>query len=598
MIKITDKKDCCGCNACYVVCPKKCISIPVDNEGFWYPEVNEAECVDCKLCEAVCPILNKSQEVVERYHRPIVYAAYHKDEAIRLDSTSGGAFSAFATHVFNSGGYVGGAIYEETHLVSHIVTNDGGKLPELRSSKYLQSDATAIYRNVKQKLKQGEKVLVCGTPCQISALYHYLGHDDENLITCDFICRGVNSPKVFLKYLNMLERQYKAKAIHIKFKNKTFGWHRFSMKVDFSNGKSYCKDRYHDAFFVGYLQVGNFARPSCYSCQFKGSSKMADITLADFWGIEKIDCSMDQDKGTSLVMLNSHKGETFFNEVSSVLTFKRFSYEQAGIANASLYQSLTTNRGDRKAFFSALDKYPFEKISKRFFPLSPFDRMNKRIISMSNKCIKYIKGMGLSFHAWISFFRYNFYNYRVIRKKNKFLFPLKYCCLSMHKTSRLVLNGNLSIGVKQMPSSHLETRLLLEPDSKMVVNSGFNIGAGSYIRLIEGGELVLNSGFFNEQVHLTCASKITIGTNCAIAKEVIIRDFDAHVIEREGYKVAKEIVIGNHVWIGNRAMILKGVSVGDGAIIAAGAVVTKDVPAYTLVAGVPAKVIQENVVWH
>lgn len=598
MIRITDKKDCCGCNACFAVCPKKCISIPMDQEGFWYPKVNESECIDCKLCEDVCPILNNSRKVVERYQKPIVYAAYHKDETIRLDSTSGGAFSAFATHVFDNGGYVGGAIYEENHLVSHVVTNDKERLPELRSSKYLQSDATAIYKTIKQKLKQGEKVLVCGTPCQISALYHYLGHDDENLITCDFICRGVNSPKVFLKYMDMLERRHKAKAIHIKFKNKTFGWHRFSMKVDFSNGDSYCKDRYHDAFFVGYLQVGNFVRPSCYACQFKGASRMADITLADFWGIENIDRSMDQDKGTSLVMLNSPKAEKFFKDVSSELTFKRYSYEQAGVANASLYQPLKASRKDRESFFNALDKYPFEKVSKDFFPLSKLDRINKKITMLKDKYMKYVKGMGLSFHSWRLFFKYNFYSNRIIRNKNKFLIPFKYCCLSIHKTSRLVLNGSLSIGVKQMPSSHLETRLLLEPDSKMVVNGGFNVGAGSYIRVIGGGQLILHSGFFNEQVHLTCASKITIGTNCAIAKEVIIRDFDAHTIEREGYEVSKEIMIGNHVWIGNRAIILKGVTIGDGAIIAAGAVVAKDVPANTLVAGVPAKVIQEDVVWH
>lgn len=385
MINIIDKKDCCGCNACFAVCPKKCISIPIDHEGFWYPKVNESECIDCKLCEEVCPILNKYRNVVERYRKPVVYAAYHKDEAIRLDSTSGGAFSAFATHIFDNGGYVGGAIYEENHLVSHVVTNDKERLPELRSSKYLQSDVTSIYKPIKQKLKQGEKVLVCGTPCQISALYNYLGRDDENLITCDFICRGVNSPKVFLKYMDMLERQHKAKAIHLKFKNKTFGWHRFSMKVDFSNGRSYCKDRYHDAFFVGYLQVGNFARPSCYACQFKGASRIADITLADFWGIENIDRSMDQDKGTSLVMLNSPKADEFFKDVSSELIFKRYSYEQAGIANASLYQPLTASREDRESFFEALDKYPFEKVSKDFFPLSTLDRINKKIIVMKDK---------------------------------------------------------------------------------------------------------------------------------------------------------------------------------------------------------------------
>jgi acetyltransferase-like isoleucine patch superfamily enzyme/coenzyme F420-reducing hydrogenase beta subunit len=597
MIYITDKVQCCGCNACGDVCYHDAITFKTDIEGFWYPEVTKEKCTDCGLCEKVCPIISK-QNNVTRFKKILVYAAYNADNNIRIDSTSGGIFSALAEKVFSMNGYVSGAIYNDDHTVKHIITDDQKFLPEIRSSKYLQSYTGTLYTSIKNLLKKGEKVLVCATPCQITALYSILGKDYDNLITCDFICRGVNSPKVFLSYMDMLERQYGAKAVKIKFKAKKWGWHNFSLRVNFANGKEYCKDRWHDMFFIGYLQKGNFARPSCYKCHFKGFPQKADITLGDFWGIERIDPSMDQDKGTSLVMVNSEKGKRFFESLNNTIMFKQFTQEQASVGNSQMNHSLKSKGNDRKIFFEAIDKYPFEIVAKKFFPLPSWKNKLKKAFLFVVKVIRISRIMGFSFRTWYLFVYYNLLS-KKIKSPNKFCLQLfRYCRLEINKTARLFINGSLSIGSKQVVSSHIETRLLLEANAKMTVNGNYGICAGSYVRVIENGELILNTGFINEGVQITCASKISIGEGCAIARDVVIRDFDAHTIDDPDYKIARPIEIGNHVWIGNRAIILKGVKIGDGAIIAAGSVVTKNIPAKTIVGGVPAKVIRENVQWY
>jgi acetyltransferase-like isoleucine patch superfamily enzyme/coenzyme F420-reducing hydrogenase beta subunit len=572
--------------------------MPNDFEGFFYPDVNKDLCIDCGLCEKVCPVITPDKGKIERFELPLVYAAYNIDNEIRIDSTSGGIFSALADKMFADNGYVGGAVYKDDHTVKHIVTNDKGRLSEIRSSKYLQSYTDMLYTDIKNLLKKGEKVLVCATPCQIAALYNVLGKDYDNLISCDFICRGVNSPKVFLSYMEMLERQYGAKATKIKFKAKQWGWHNFSMRVNFANGKEYCKDRYHDLFFIGYLQKGNFARPSCYDCRFKGFPQKADITLADFWGIEKIDSSMDQDKGTSLVMVNSDKGKRFFDAVQDKITAKQFTVEQASLGNPAMNSPLKPVGNDREIFFKALDKYPFEKVAKQFFPLPTMKNKIKKQLYPIKSILKIFLQMGLSVHTWSMFIWYNFFGSKVESTGKLAFRPHKYCRLDIDKSAKLVINGSLTMGKQQVSTSHKETRLLLEKNAKMTVNGNFTMYADSYIRVVQNGKLNLGSGFINEGVQITCASKISIGKGCVIARDVVIRDYDGHTIDIPNYEIAKPIEIGNHVWIGNRAMVLKGVRIGDGAIIAAGAVVTKDVPAMSVVVGVPAKIVKENIKWY
>ncbi len=597
MINIQNKFDCCGCNACGDVCGKHAISFVTDHEGFWYPEVNKELCVDCGLCDKVCPIQNKATQI-ERYVEPTVFAAYSKDEAIRLDSTSGGIHSMLALKMYEKNSYVGGAVYNPDHTVSQIVNNNPERLPEIRSSKYLQSDAEGVYKEIKSLLKDGKNVFFCGCPCQIHALYNFLGKEYDKLVTCDFICRGVNSPKVFLKYMEMLERQYGAKATEIKFKNKKWGWHNFSLRVNFENGKEYCKDRYHDLFFVGYLQAGNFTRPSCYKCPFKGFPQKADITLADFWGIEKIDSTMDQDKGTSLVMVNSDRGMELFNSIKDKIEWRQFTMDDAREGNPAMEGSISSARPNRDAFFNDLEVMPFEKLATKYFPLpSLWGNIIKRTASIRAK-IKRISILGFSFQMWSTFLRMNFFSKNVIRKSYTLFNNVSRTVVQIDSGALLRLNAPLTTGIKQVKHSMMETRIWLEQNSEMIVNGSFSVYGNSFIRVSKGGKLILNGGFINENVQITVGDVVEIGKDATIGRDVVIRSFDGHTIIQDGYKVSEPIKIGNHVWIGQGATILKGVNVGDGAIVAAGALVTKDVPKNSIVAGVPAKVIKENVKWH
>lgn len=606
MIQITDKTKCCGCNACADICPKKSITFKTDIEGFWYPEVNKDTCIDCHLCEKVCPIL-KPAEHITRYKTPVVYAAYTKDEQIRMDSTSGGIHSMLAEEIYSRNGYVGGAIYNEDHTVNHIISNNPQHLDEIRSSKYLQSSMEGQYNEIKTLLQAGEQVFYCGCPCQIHALYKFLKRDYDNLTTCDFICRGVNSPKVFLKYMEMLERMYNAKATKIKFKAKKWGWHNFSMRVNFSNGEEYCQDRHNDLFFIGYLEHGNFTRPACYNCKFKGFPQKADITLADFWGIENLDKSMDQDKGTSLVMINSDKALQLFNDIQEKIIAKPFTIDEARQGNQAMDASLKSMENNRGIFFADLDKMPFEEVAKKYFirktPIVKRLSLIGRILQSFKMRYRYfrttlahikeykVKGKDLRLYKNINFNSTQVQRWIEMPFKN---YPN--CLIQFENQANLVLKQHFVMGIPQMEDSHPETRLLLEENTKMVVEGAFQMYAGSYIRIVKGGELILHGGFINENVQITCGSKIEIGKGCAIGRDVIIRSYDGHSINNN--PESAPIRIGEHVWIGQRATILKGVTIGNGAVIASGSVVTKDVPAYSVVAGIPAKVIRDNIEWH
>lgn len=597
MIKITDKNQCCGCNACGDVCGKKAISFVTDGEGFWYPKVNKELCVDCGLCDKVCPIQNKANHV-ERYAEPNVFAAYTKDEAIRLDSTSGGIHSMLALKMYEKNAYVGGAVYNPDHTCSQIVNNNPERLPEIRSSKYLQSNAEGVYKEVRSLLKEGKNVFFCGCPCQIHALYNFLGKEYENLVTCDFICRGVNSPKVFLKYMEMLERQYGAKATEIKFKNKKWGWHNFSMRVNFENGKEYCKDRYHDSFFIGYLHAGNFTRPSCYECKFKGFPQKADITLADFWGIEKVDPTMDQDKGTSLVMINSDKGQALFDSIKDKIEWRQFTMDDAREGNPAMEGSLHSAKPNRAAFFADLGKLPFEKVAAKYFPMPTWKKKARRILSPIKSFLKLGLVLGISPQAWCTFLKMNFVSKQVARRGHSNFKNLSRTIVQMDEKARIRLNARLTTGVKQLKHARMETRILVQKSGELIVDGNFNVYGNSYIRVAPGGKLILKGGFINENVQITAGDVVEIGDDFTCGRDVVIRSFDGHTICQEGYKISEPIKIGNHVWIGQGAIILKGVTIGDGAIVAAGAIVTKDVPAGCIAAGVPAKVVKEGICWN
>ena len=225
---------CSGCMMCGDICSKHAISFPL-SEGFWYPKVDEEKCVNCGLCTKKCPVINVSQL---KGNAPLrCYGAKTKDEKVRFDSTSGGFFTELALEWLADEGFCCGAVYDDNNNVVHYIGNTLDDIKRLRQSKYVQSNISGQFFKVKKHLLNGNKVLFCGTPCQVEALNHYLGKEYENLLTLDFICLGICSPLVFSKYKSMLEKKYKSKISKVWFKNKTEGWRSIGIKVIFENGK-------------------------------------------------------------------------------------------------------------------------------------------------------------------------------------------------------------------------------------------------------------------------------------------------------------------------------------------------------------------------
>lgn len=208
MINITDKSECCGCNACGDVCAHNAITFKTDIEGFWYPEIDKDKCTDCGLCEKVCPIVNIEELKKNDFEKPECYAMQHKNLESLFNSTSGSAFAALAERMYKEGGYVGGAIYDENWDVKQFISSEKKDLEQLRNSKLVQSDAQGFYKAVRGIVQAGNKCLVCGLPCQMAALRAFLRKDYENLVIIDLICRGINTPKLLKGYMEILEERF------------------------------------------------------------------------------------------------------------------------------------------------------------------------------------------------------------------------------------------------------------------------------------------------------------------------------------------------------------------------------------------------------
>jgi len=342
MIVVTDKSKCNGCHACYNACPKHCIEMKADNLGFLYPVVNEVECVNCNICEKVCPIL--SDRTKNTHALQIGYAAYNSDEAIRLESSSGGVFTLLAEYILQNGGIViGASMKEDNKGVHHIVVDNINDLEKLRTSKYVQSEIGNTYKKAQNALKNGKLVLFTGTPCQIGGLYSYLGQDYDNLYTQDLICHGVPSPYIWKKYVEMRETQFAAKLRRTNFRHKKYGWNSFTLLLEFSNNKAYEEINPKDLFLRGFL-TNLYLRKSCYDCQFKTRDRQADITLADFWSIGRFIPEFDDKKGTSFVWIHSDKGVQLFDKIKNQMVYQEISPDTALSINIAAEKSSVPNR--------------------------------------------------------------------------------------------------------------------------------------------------------------------------------------------------------------------------------------------------------------
>lgn len=605
MISIQKKVDCCGCNACGDACNQQAITFKTDIEGFWYPEVDKDKCTDCHLCEKVCPILNV-KELHNDFETPLCYAAMHKNYEVRFDSTSGGLFSAFAEKMYRDGGYVGGAVFNDDWSIRHFISNDKADLPQLRSSKYAQSDARGIYLQIRELLKAGEKVLICSAPCQIAALKSFLRKDYDNLYTLDFICRGVNSPKIERKEDEDDEKAYNSKIVYKKSKNKELGWKNLTYKVIFANGNVRYLTRNNNIATRGYLTTNVFSRPSCYDCKFKGQQRNSDITLADFWGIEKVDKSMDDNLGTSLLLIHSQKGKDLFDSIQQKVKAVEVSFDDTVKKNPMMLKSQPAPLVDRNAFYADLDKGSFIEVANKYFPWEKAG-IKTSIQKLKTVVKDYLHTCGKSPVQICRFIYYNFLkkNIKPNYKEGAFLFLAKHAVVKIHPKARIELNSSFLVGTPAVKGSKLETRLWMQEGSLLKIDSRFGCLYGSDIEIFKDAQLIVHNDLFNQKnggsnigLTIICGDRIEIGEECMMGRNVTIRDNNGHhYMSLQGYKPSKPVIIGKHVWICEGATIMQGVKIGDGAIIGAHSVVYSNVPPFSLVSGNPAKVVQTNVYW-
>ena len=366
---LEDSRKCCGCSACVQICPKGCISLENNREGFSCPQIDINSCVDCGLCENVCPALSGDLET----RAPETYAFMHDNEEIRNASSSGGMFTLLAETVINMGGVVFGARFDKEWQVEFAYAETLQDLALFRGSKYVQARVGDAYITAETFLKQGRFVLFSGSPCQIMGLKLFLKKEYDNLLAVDFVCHGVPSPLVWRRYLeadiarkgdagkNSVLASSKVSPVitGVNFRDKSTGWKKFSFVLKFSEAtaageqNTVLSSTFNDNVYMRAFLSNLSLRPSCYSCPAKGGRSGADITIGDFWGIEKLYPELDDDKGTSLVLVNSIRGKKYVTDVADRL------YEvnlQESIKDNSAYRYSVPRPVNRDYFFRSIQK--------------------------------------------------------------------------------------------------------------------------------------------------------------------------------------------------------------------------------------------------
>lgn len=381
-----EKNDCCACGACLNICPKQAISMQKDEYGFLYPQIDKGKCIKCGLCLKTCAFQNSELKNI-----PIKTYAAQSDNTDLKESASGGIFASIATNVLREGGVVYGAAMEMENdklIVRHIAVENDADLIKLQGSKYVQSSTEKIYQDVKKKLNDNRLVLFSGTPCQVDGLNSYLGKTYDNLITIDIICHGVPNNQMFQDYIALLEEKYKDKIIDFKFRDKTKGW---GLTAKGYTAKGYTAiipanvSSYYYMFLKSYIY-----RDSCYSCKYACKNRCGDITIGDYWGIERAhpevlkenDYRLDYKNGISCLIVNTERGTRILEKYKSSLRLLDSAFEKVAKENRQLNSSSKCNIEKRKKILSRYSNNGFKYLEK-FFKITFFINCAKNIIPNS-----------------------------------------------------------------------------------------------------------------------------------------------------------------------------------------------------------------------
>lgn len=355
---INNKINCCGCNACVQICPKQCINIVLDDEGFWYPAVDLSICVDCGLCEKVCPVINRYEEKKE----PLKSVACRTSDKDLLEkSSSGGFFSELAQYIISQEGVVFGARFDKNWNVVHDYVETLEGLSVFRGSKYVQSNIGNTYKHVQNFLKEGRLVLFSGTPCQISGLNHFLRCEYDNLITIDFVCHSCPNPTIWDRYLKEIsEKNNVSKITNITFRSKKNGWSKYSLEiqgvVDGKEKQILLESQNKNLYLRGFLQ-DLYTRPSCSQCPARNYTSNSDITMCDFWGMNKYYPELMDEKGMSIVLLNTQKSLKIFDSIKEI--FFNFEIPYLQVEPKGLHLTITESvnkHPNREKFYKELLK--------------------------------------------------------------------------------------------------------------------------------------------------------------------------------------------------------------------------------------------------
>ena len=487
-------------------------------------------------------------------------------------------------------------------MVSQLISNDKSDLEKIRGSKLHQSNSQGFYEKVRDLLKAGEKVLVCGIPCQMAALRSFLKKDYENLIIVDLICRGINSPKVFSKWLSFLEDEYGAKVQHFRVKSKELGWRKLTTKVVFENGKVLYDTNDTNFFTIGYLSTGVYCRPSCYECKFKGFPRIADITIGDFWGAgNTIGEEMDGDIGTSVVLLNNEKGKKYYQSIASKLKEKEVPFDVVVKGNPALISPLLPPKVNRENFYKDLDKSNFKDIAAKYIHRGIDRKPSKKrqIINLAKFIFGVMGVAGTSIPTYWKNIKYNLFTKKVHTNilHAQYILITKHTVLDFAKNANIFVGGVVTLGTKRVKGSKLETRILVEDGASLDFKGNATIMYGADIEAFKNSKIIFGKSFISN-IDFTCisAEKIEFGDNVSFGRDCVVRDNNGgHYISRRGFKNAHPITIGQHCWICESSTLMAGTKLGTGVIVGAKSFVRSAIPSFTMAMGHPAEVVDEDI---